>query len=190
MESRTAGVRRTDDGAYSLASGIRRSLPAGIRRFQCRTGRSGSPSICGANHRVPAGDRLRRDGTSSDAPRFDPHPRTTRPWGRPLTRCARPSRRASRTGSRERTDGDASRASFRGGWPEWWRVRYSDIRCIRAWATTQEAAEPGLSSDLESEANGRLACGDPRRGRRDEWGRGRPGRKTTAQIRRPTGRAG
>jgi putative CocE/NonD family hydrolase len=76
-------VHRTDDTAYTLTSGVRRvryrrgrdhemSVPDGPMRV--------AVDMWDVHHRVPAGDRLRLEVASSDAPRFDPHPGTTRPW--------------------------------------------------------------------------------------------------------------
>ncbi|AZH26985.1 CocE/NonD family hydrolase [Haloplanus aerogenes] len=73
----------SSEGVYPLASGIRR---ARYRRGRDRE----MPSTDGpmrlavnmwdTHYRVPAGDRLRLSVASSDAPRFDPHPGTARPW--------------------------------------------------------------------------------------------------------------
>ena len=76
-------VHLSDDGAYGLTSGV--------RRVRYRRGRDREVPVpdgpirvavdmWDAHHRVPAGDRLRLDVASSDAPRFDPHPGTVRPW--------------------------------------------------------------------------------------------------------------
>jgi hypothetical protein len=78
-------VHVTDDGpAYNLCEGI--------RRVQYRHGRDRSTPIdpgepvtvaidlWACHHRIPAGDRLRLEVASSNAPRFDPHPGTTDPW--------------------------------------------------------------------------------------------------------------
>jgi hypothetical protein len=76
-------VHVSDDGAYALASGI--------RRVRYRRGRDREVPVpdepihvtvdmWDVHHRVPAGDRLRLEVASSDAPRFDPHPGTARPW--------------------------------------------------------------------------------------------------------------
>jgi putative CocE/NonD family hydrolase len=76
-------VHVTEDGAYTVTSGIRRAryrrgrdretpLPDGPMRL--------AVDLWDVHHRVPAGDRLRLEVASSDAPRFDPHPGTLRPW--------------------------------------------------------------------------------------------------------------
>lgn len=76
-------VHRTDDAAYTLASGVRRvryrrgrdremPVPDGPMRV--------AVDMWDVHHRVPAGDHLRLEVASSDAPRFDPHPGTERPW--------------------------------------------------------------------------------------------------------------
>lgn len=79
-------VHVTDGGdgpAYPLCSGIRRT--------RYRHGRDREVPVpdgpihltvemWDVHHRVPAGDRLRLEVASSDAPRFDPHPGTTSPW--------------------------------------------------------------------------------------------------------------
>jgi putative CocE/NonD family hydrolase len=73
----------TAEGVYPLASGVRRaryrrgrdremSVPDGPIRL--------AVDMWDVHYRVPAGDRLRLAVASSDAPRFDPHPGTTRPW--------------------------------------------------------------------------------------------------------------
>jgi len=76
-------VHRTDDAAFNLTSGVRRvryrrgrdremPVPDGPMRV--------AVDMWDVHHRVPAGDCLRLEVASSDAPRFDPHPGTTRPW--------------------------------------------------------------------------------------------------------------
>lgn len=76
-------VHVTDDGAYTVTSGIRR---ARYRRGRDREtpvpdGPVGlTVDLWDVHHRVPAGDRLRLEVASSDAPRFDPHPGTWHPW--------------------------------------------------------------------------------------------------------------
>ena len=76
-------VHRTDDAAYTLTNGVRRvryrrgrdrevPVPDGPMRV--------AVGMWDVHHRVPAGDRLRLGVASSDAPRFDPHPGTARPW--------------------------------------------------------------------------------------------------------------
>jgi putative CocE/NonD family hydrolase len=72
-----------DEGVYPLASGVRRAryrrgrdrevpVPDGPMRL--------TVDMWDVHYRVPAGDHLRLSVASSDAPRFDPHPGTARPW--------------------------------------------------------------------------------------------------------------
>lgn len=68
----------TDDGAYNVADGIRRTS-------YDRDGQLDGPTrltvdCWQTHHRVPAGDRIAVQVASSNWPRFDPHPGTTDPW--------------------------------------------------------------------------------------------------------------
>lgn len=76
---------------HVTSSGPAYNLCEGIRRARYRHGRdrespvpdgpfSLTVDMWDAHHEIPAGDRLRLEVASSNAPRFDPHPGTTEPW--------------------------------------------------------------------------------------------------------------